>query len=129
MGAPAARALTLDAGALIALERGDRRVALLLAAARAEHGVAVPTGVIAQVWLRGSRQVRVDRLLLDNKTEVVPLTVEVAKAAALLCRAAGSTDIVDASVAFCAARRSGRVLTSDAEDLRRLDPRLVLLPC
>ena len=43
--------LTLDAGALIAFERNDRRVVALLA--RALHhqlALVVPAGVIGQVW-------------------------------------------------------------------------------
>lgn len=41
----------------------------------------------------------------------------------------GSRDVVDASVALLAARHRAVVLTSDAEDLRRIDPRLDLVEC
>ena len=54
MGAARARSslgLTLDAGALIALERGDRRVvALLREALDRRVRICVPAGVVAQVW-------------------------------------------------------------------------------
>lgn len=130
MGTPSPRALTLDAGALIALERQSVAVAGLLRQAMQEGvPLAVPTGVVGQVWRDGGRSARVAALLKEPLVEVVPLDLLTAKAAALLCRAAGTTDVVDASVAHCAARRSGRVLTSDAGDLRRLDPRLVLVEC
>lgn len=50
----------------------------------------VPAGVVAQVWSSGGRTARMAALLKHGSTEVVPLTLEVAKAAALLCRAAGT---------------------------------------
>src|SRR5512139_3185766 len=59
--------LTLDAGALIALERNDRRIVALLARAR-HHGWAlvVPEGVVGQVWRDGKRQARLARLLASE---------------------------------------------------------------
>jgi hypothetical protein len=43
--------LVLDAGALIGLERNDRRMwARLDAAAKAALDVVVPVGALAQVW-------------------------------------------------------------------------------
>jgi hypothetical protein len=53
------RGVTLDAGGLIALDRDDRRVVVLLARAR-ETGaqVTVPASALAQAIRRPERQVR-----------------------------------------------------------------------
>jgi hypothetical protein len=41
----------LDAGALIAVERGDRETAAVIEVARQENqAVIVPAGVVGQVW-------------------------------------------------------------------------------
>ena len=57
MGArTAASALVLDAGALIAIEKGDRKVlALCKIATVAGASIVVTTGVIGQVWRDGQR--------------------------------------------------------------------------
>ena len=50
-----------------------------------------------------------------------------AKAAGELCGGSETSDEIDASVVLCARRQpGGRVLTSDPDDLRRIDPRLDL---
>ena len=55
---------SLDAGALIALDRNDRSVwAMLRVAADAGDTVHVPAGVIAQAWRDGRRQVLLVRAL------------------------------------------------------------------
>jgi hypothetical protein len=56
--------------------------------------------------------------------EVIVLDDRQARASGQLCGVADSTDIVDASVAIAARDRGARVLTSDPDDLRRLDHRL-----
>ncbi|MGI8875268.1 MAG: PIN domain-containing protein [Egibacteraceae bacterium] len=118
---------TLDAGALIALEGRDRRVAARLAEAlRRGAGIAVPAGALAQVWRDGRRQVLLARLLADDGVEVVPLDDLAAREAGQLCGVAGTADIVDASVVRCARTRGHVVLTSDPDDLRRLDATLPL---
>ena len=66
-----AEGLCLDAGALIALERGDRRVVHLFDRVHAAGGsLDVPAGVVAQVW-RGARQARVARFLRADGVTVV----------------------------------------------------------
>jgi hypothetical protein len=45
----------------------------------------------------------------------------------ILLAASRTTDIVDAHVVICARRAGQPVVTSDAADLRRLDPRLPLV--
>jgi hypothetical protein len=118
----------LDAGALVAFERGDRRMVLLFETIRGgAERVIVPAGVLAQVWRDGSRQARLAALVGDHRTQVDPLDESVAKAAGVLCGLSRTRDVVDASVAV-SARLAGNavVVTSDADDLRRCDPRLVL---
>lgn len=54
----------MDAGGLIAVERRDRRVRVLLdEAERAGWTVAVPVGPLAQVWRGGPRQALLARFL------------------------------------------------------------------
>ena len=111
--------LTLDAGALIALERGDRVTSSRMRAAVLEGVVrVVPTVVLTQVWRHPSRQVTLARVLRGCQVE--PLTEELAREAGLLCAAAGTTDAVDAVVMASARSRGGAVLTSDPDDLGRL---------
>ena len=120
--------VTLDAGALIALDRDDRRVVVLLARA-AQRGarVTVPATVLAQAVRQPSRQARLSRLVRQPTTDVVALdrldAVEVGRVLA----ASSSSDIADAHVVVCARRAGQAVVTSDAPDLRRLDPELKLI--
>ena len=114
--------LTLDAGALIAFERGDRRVlAIVLRALESKSALAIPAAVVGQVWRDGSRQVRLVRLLASDAVEVEALDDERARAAGQLCGVSGTSDVVDASVVLCARRRGHGVVTSDPEDIARLD--------
>lgn len=119
---------TLDSGALIAFERSRRPVVALVARAL-ERGdtLAVPAGVVAQVWRDGGRQVRLVRLLASDSIEVVPLDDPTARAVGQLCGVTGTTDVVDASVVLCARQRGHRVLTSDADDLRRIDSKIEIV--
>lgn len=120
--------LTLDAGALIAFERNDRRVVALLA--RALHhdlALVVPAGVVGQVWRDGRRQARLARLLAAEQLEIEALDDRRAREAGQLCGVRGTADVIDASVAIGARSRGHRIATSDPDDLRRLDPRLELI--
>jgi predicted nucleic acid-binding protein len=120
--------VTLDAGALIAFERNDRRVVTVIARALAVGSVlAIPAGVLGQVWRSGRRQVRLVRLLASPRVVVEPLDDRMAGAAGQLCGIAGTRDVIDASVVLCARAHGHRaVMTSDPEDLNALDPKLVL---
>jgi len=66
--------ITLDADGLIAIDRNDRRVAVLLARAR-ETGarVTVPASALAQAIRRPERQVRLARLLRQPTTDLIDL--------------------------------------------------------
>jgi predicted nucleic acid-binding protein len=116
--------LTLDSGALVALERNSAYVYALLQVNREQGGaVRVPAGVVAQVW-RSGRQARVAKLLKAEETTVVVLDEQKARAVGALCGAAGTADVVDASVAVCAAQHGDTVVTSDPDDIARLAPKL-----
>ena len=120
--------LTLDTGALIAFERNDRTVVALIA--RALHhqlSMAVPAGVVGQVWRDGRRQARLSRLLAAGEVEVEILDDERAREAGQLCGVSGTADVIDASVVLCAKRRGHRIVTSDVTDLKRLDPSAALI--
>jgi hypothetical protein len=112
----------LDTGALIGFERSDRRV-VAIAARALDHGdtLFVPAGVVAQAWRDGSRQTHLARLLGSTLCEVVVLDDYQARAVGQLCGAAGTADVVDSSVIVAARERGVRVITSDPDDLRRLD--------
>lgn len=122
--------LVLDAGALIAVERGDRDTAAVIEVARQEQGaVVVPAGVVGQVWRGGPGQARLARLLNARGVVVEPLTDARARAVGVLCGAAGTTDIVDASVVVAARHHRATVISSDRADLRVLDPRIPVVDC
>jgi len=114
-----AAGLILDAGALIAIERGRSSTRSLIDVAVEDKApVVVPSVVLAQVWRDARRQVLLTRLLQGVVVE--PVDRSLAEAAGLLCAAAGTTDVVDAVVVASARRRHAAVLTSDARDLDRL---------
>jgi hypothetical protein len=120
--------VTFDAGGLIALDRDDRRVVVLLARAR-ETGarVTVPASALAQAIRRPERQVRLSRLIRQPTTDVTDLGRVDAVNVGRLLAASGTSDIPDAHVVICARRAGQPVVTSDPGDLSRLDPALTLI--
>jgi len=124
----ATQGLTLDTGALIALERGDAKIrALLRRAVDTGINVAVPAVVVAQSWRGGPRQARVARLLADPVVDVPALDDITARAVGLLCGRSGHSDIVDVHVALHARSQDHMVVTSDPDDLRVVDPSIRLI--
>ena len=120
--------LTLDAGALIALDGNDRRIIVLLArAAQTSAPITVPASALAQAVRRPERQVRLARLVRQPTTTVVPLDRVDATSIGRVLAASGTSDIVDAHVVVCGRRSGQRVVTSDPGDLRRLDPEIHLI--
>ena len=128
--APAARAgLTLDTGALIALDRGDKRLIALLARALAQRlKIRVPSGVVGQAWRDGHVQAMLARFLRIDEVEIVPLDEQLARACGELCGARDTADIIDASVVILARQGGDHIVTSDPRDLRRLDPACPIIP-
>ncbi len=120
--------LTLDAGGLIAVDRNDRRVMLLLDAARnMGQQVTVPATVLAQVLRSPAKQARLSRLIRQPDTTLAPLDGPDATAVGLLLAASGTADIADAHVVVCARRAAQVVVTSDPDDLEALDSELPLV--
>ena len=120
--------ITLDAGGLIALDRSDRRIVVLLARARETHArVTVPATALAQAVRRPEQQVRLARLVRQPTTDVVGLDRVDATNVGRLLAASATSDITDAHVVICARRSGQRVVTSDPGDLRALDPAVQLI--
>jgi predicted nucleic acid-binding protein len=120
--------IAFDAGGLIALERNDRRVFSILAAALEEGArIIVPATALAQVIRNPARQVRLWRMVQHDETEVVPLDGSHAQAVGALLAQTGTSDIADAHVVICAQQSGLAVITSDPLDLRRLDSSIRLV--
>ena len=115
--------IVLDTGALIALERGDKRMIALVDRALAQgRDFRVPAGVLGQAWRNGRTQFTLARFLRSAEVEIVPLDKQLARSCGELCAAARSSDVIDASVVIVARERRDPIVTSDPSDLRRLDP-------
>lgn len=116
--------IVVDAGGLIAVERGTRVMQQVVReTADADGRLIVPAPVLGQVWRGGARQAVLARFLKLHCVEVDLLTRAAWLSAGVACGHAGtSSDVVDAAVVVCArAREAGVVVTSDPDDLRRLD--------
>ena len=111
--------VTYDTGALIAADRGERRVwgrhrALLT---RREVPI-VPAPVVAQSWRGGGHQALLARLLAGCDVEA--LDDDLARAVGSLAARAATTGIVDACVVEGAMRRHDLVVSSDEDDLQAI---------
>ncbi len=120
--------ITFDSGGLIALDRNDRRVLVLLARAR-ERGmrITIPATALAQVMRNPAKQARLSRLIRQMDTDLIALDGPDATSVGLLLARTGTADIVDAHVVICARRAKQAIVTSDAEDLRRIGPEIQLV--
>ena len=113
----------LDAGALIAIERGALNLLPgLIGALEDGLHVHVPAGALAQVWRGGSRQARLSRFVAADGVRVIAFDEEVARDVGVLCGLTGTSDVVDAHVAFHAHMEGLAVITSDPDDLRAFGP-------
>lgn len=119
----------LDAGALIAIDRADRRMLALLEAARdARQRLSVTAPVIAQAWRGGRRQARLARFLGQPDLEVAAFAPADARATGALATLCRHDDVVDVHVVLLAMQRAQVVVTSDPDDLRKVDPRVPIVP-
>jgi len=111
--------LVLDAGAFLAVERGDRDVVALIKRERRAGRVPVSHGgVVAQVWRGGTGgQVPVARLLAG--VDIAALDDGLGRRAGILLARSGLADAIDAAVVWLAADGDD-ILTSDPGDLRAL---------
>ncbi|MFT4010604.1 MAG: hypothetical protein QM655_11250 [Nocardioidaceae bacterium] len=110
--------MLLDAGALIAVERGDAvmwrrlRIATDDVAPVITHG-----GIVGQVWRGGGRQALLARALAG--VSVIPIDVQLGKATGELLAVSSTSDVNDAALALLA-NPGDQVITSDPDDLGRL---------
>ncbi len=111
-------ALVFDAGALIALDRGDRAVGALLALAPQQNIEAITSSTcIAQVWRDPARQAKLTRALegfLEWSLDSIH-----ARRCGLLLAHTGTTDIADAAIALLV-QNGDTILTSDPGDIKLL---------
>jgi predicted nucleic acid-binding protein len=111
--------LTLDAGALIAYERGDARVREIIAMAYARGFVpTIPAIALAEVWRGDAKDARVARLLKASSIEVVD--ERSAREAGRLRRATSGAGTIDACMAVGVRKRGDAIATSDPDDMRML---------
>jgi hypothetical protein len=111
--------LLLDAGAFVAVERGDRDVIALVKRDRlAQRSPLSHGGIVAQIWRGGSgRQAEVARLL--GGVDVRAFDEELGKRAGVLLGRSRAEDAIDAAL-ICLATDGDDILTSDAGDFRIL---------
>jgi len=111
--------LILDAGALVAAERGNRQViAKVKRELDAGRTPVTHGGVVAQVWRGGSgRQAPVAQLLAG--VDVTAIDDRLGRHAGMLLARTGTSDVIDASV-ICLALDGDDILTSDPDHLRGL---------
>jgi hypothetical protein len=112
-------ALILDAGALVAVDRGDRAMIAQLRIAQ-QRGLELRSNsmVLAQVWRdRHGRQAGLARLL--RAVDVRAVSPEDGRQAGVLLGVTGTSDPVDATVVLLASP-GDRILTADPADLTRL---------
>lgn len=114
----------LDAGALIAIDRGDRRMLALLEAAHRERAsLSVTAPVVAQAWRDGTRQARLATFLKQREVETVAFAAVDARAVGRLAAMSRHADVVDVHVVLAAQEREQTIVTSDPSDIRRVDSR------
>ena len=112
-------ALVLDAGALVAVDRGDRPMMARLRAAL-QHSISLRTTaiVLAQVW-RDSRGRQAELARLLKAVEIREIDEALGREAGILLGRTGTTDPIDATIVL-AACHGDRILTSDVHDLQQL---------
>jgi hypothetical protein len=111
--------LILDAGAFVAIERGDRDLVALIKRERlANRSPLTHGGVIGQVWRGGSgRQANLARLLPG--VDVRSLDDDLGRRCGLLLGATGGSDVIDAAVMLLAGD-GDEIFTSDPGDFEEL---------
>lgn len=112
--------MIFDAGVFIALENpAQRRVVLELVRTMRADGVRPVTNeaVLAQAWRDPATQVPMT--LLVRACDVHPFGDS--QVIGRRCAASGTGDVVDGSLAVLASQLGERILTTDPDDMRRLD--------
>ena len=115
-GASDRQGVTFDTGALIALERGEKRMRTVVLAAQHDGlEITVPSVVLIEWWRDAPRQ----RTILEGLT-IEPTSGRLAKLAGMALGAVSGATAIDALVVASAAQRGDYIYTSDLEDLERL---------
>ena len=110
--------LILDAGAMIALERGHHGMwGELLAAQKAGTAVRTSSVVVAQTWRDGPKQARLAMAL--RSISEVPLDQDRSRRVGQLLASSRTSDIADAAVVELA-RDEDKIVTSDLDDIEHL---------
>lgn len=109
--------MILDAGMLIAFDRGVAEAGRVVAAARATGaGLVTTEPVVAQVWRSGASQALLAGLL--RSMEIWPLVD--GRSVGRLLAASGTSDVVDAHLVLLGATLGEAIVTGDPDDLQRL---------
>lgn len=114
--------ITLDTGALIGLERRERRMTARFATWAADNSVVTVPSVVVAEWWRGQRGPvahLLDAFVVESTSRVL---AEIAGEALAELRL-GREHTIDAVVMASAASRGDVVYTSDFDDLTRLSAR------
>lgn len=111
--------MILDAGVLIAIDRGAKQAReYLMSAERNGDALHTTSTVAAQVWRNGSRQARLAQAFLSMTLHpFLPGDVAIVGEA---LRRSGTADVVDAHLYVVAERISHDILTSDVDDFASL---------
>ncbi|HCB03020.1 MAG TPA: hypothetical protein DEQ43_01980 [Nocardioides bacterium] len=111
--------VVLDAGGLLALEAGDRRLLAHLKGERlAGRTACTHGGVVGQVWRGGSgRQAPLAHALRHVAT--IPLDDALGRRAGSLLATSRTSDVIDAAVVLIA-DTADRIFTSDPDDIEHL---------
>jgi predicted nucleic acid-binding protein len=111
--------LTLDTGALIALEADRLAMRKVFYAALGQDAlITVPAVVVAEWWRAGRREK--ERAKILRSLHVEALEKHVAMAAGIALGLVSNSTAIDALVMASAALRGDTVYTSDVGDLERL---------
>ena len=115
---PSGNGVTLDAGALIAADRGDQVFLMRWSRVVAQGRLpSVSASVVAQVWRRADHP-RISRVLALCRVDRLDLST--AKEVGRLLAASGTNDVIDAEVVLGAIRRGDEIWGSDPDDVRRI---------
>jgi len=110
--------VVLDTGALIALERDERRMWIRLKAAQIAREVPIThAGVVGQVWRGGARQARLAQAL--GGVDVIAIDEDLGRAAGVLLGRARLADVVDAALVLVASDGDD-IVTDDHHDFEQL---------
>lgn len=111
--------IVLDAGAFLAVERGDRDMVALIKRERQRGRVPLSHGgVVGQIWRGGSgRQAALARVLPG--VDVQPLDEDLGRRTGVLLGVGEQADVIDAAVVLLA-HDGDEIFTSDPGDLRDL---------